>query len=701
MMRGGGGGGTWPGGNFSNGTIGPGGTFGRSGSSTLGSAGGGTAKDLWRALQFLRSQRRWVAGSYAAWIVANLLDLAIPLQIRWAIDDGIGGNNPQVLTYAVLAVLVLYVSKSAINWIYIWGFHAYEAEAARDLRNAVYRGLQRLSFGYLDRSDTGQLIARATSDVEAVQNFMGHGSTGLITSIGTYVITLAVAFTVSWQLSLLALLTVPLLLWAGFSYGKASGPLFARVQQQYGTLTGLLQENISGVRVVKAFTQEDHEIAKYTRGADELRGRSLTLARTLASRNPLLVCLSGLGAIFVIVAGGYLVTAGAITIGTLVAFQYYLNKLYGPTRRIGFLVSQFSRATASSHRIFEMLDTVPEVRDRPGARALTEVRGEVVLENVGFEFRPGQPVLKGISLTAQPGQVIALVGGTGSGKSALTGLLPRFYDAGTGRVLVDGHDVRDVTQASLRRHVAIVPQDSFLFSRSVKENIQFGKPDSAVSLVEFAAERAQAHRFIQRLPEGYDTAVGDRGVTLSGGQRQRTALARAILVEPTILILDDATSSVDMETEALIEQALQEIMRGRTTFVIAHRLSTVKRADEVLVLEQGEIVERGTHEALIAHQGPYRRIYDVQMRDQEEFIAARSGGAPRARPAEVSTAPPAAEGSGLGEQDPIGRDLGGHDASGRDTVVQAPQREPNGGRPGSPGPVAPGPAPGPVMEPRP
>ncbi len=329
MMRGGGG--TWPGGSYSGGATGPGSAFGRSGSSTIGSAEGGTAKDLWRALQFLRSQLRWVVGSYAAWIVANLLDLAIPLQIRWAIDSGIGGNNPQVLTYAVLAVLGLYVGKSAINWIYIWGFHAYEAEAARDLRNAVYRGLQRLSFGYLDRSDTGQLIARATSDVEAVQNFMGHGSTGLVSSIGTYVITLAVAFAVSWQLTLLALLTVPLLLWAGYSYGRVSGPLVARVQQQSGTLTGLLQENISGVRVVKAFTQEDHEIERYTRGADELRARSLTLARTLASRNPLLVCLSGLGAIFVIVAGGYLVTAGAITIGTLVAFQYYLNKLYGPT----------------------------------------------------------------------------------------------------------------------------------------------------------------------------------------------------------------------------------------------------------------------------------------------------------------------------------------------------------------------------------
>ena len=640
MMRGGGGGGTWPGGSFSSGTTGPGSMFGRAGSATIGSAGGGSPKDLWRAMQFLRPQGKYVARSYIAWIVANLLDLAIPIQIAWAIDGGITAGNLQVLTVAVLTAMGLYVAKAGINWIYVWGFHAYEADAARDLRSSVYRGLQRLSFGYLDRSDTGQLIARATGDTEAVQNFLGHGQTGLVSSIGTYVITLAVAFTVSWQLSLLALLTVPPLLWAGYSYGKKSGPLFARVQQQYGSLTGLLQENISGVRVIKAFTQEEHEMEKYNREAEELRQRSLTLARTLAARNPLLVCLSGAGAILVLVAGGYLVAAGTISIGILIAFQSYLNRLYGPTRRIGFLVSQFSRATASAHRIWEVLDTIPEVRDRPTAQPLTEVKGEVVFENVGFEFRPGVPVLKGISLTARPGQVIALVGGTGSGKSALTGLIPRFYDVTSGRVLVDGHDVRDVTMATLRRHVAIVPQDSFLFSRSVQDNIQFGKPDAGVSLVEFAAERAQAHRFIERLPEGYETTVGERGITLSGGQRQRTALARAILVEPTILILDDATSSVDMETERLIEAALDEIMRGRTTFVIAHRLSTVKRADEVLVLEGGEIVERGTHQELIARRGHYRRIYDVQMRDQEEFIAAQSrasetprrGPTPRPRP---------------------------------------------------------------------
>jgi ATP-binding cassette subfamily B protein len=632
MMRSGGGG-VWPGGSFSSGTVGPGSMFGRAGSSTLGSASGGTFKDLWRAMKFLGGQRKLVITSYISWIVAQFIELSIPLQIKRAIDFGIGGatgpndtagpGNSNILIQAVLVALVLYVAKTGINWIYVWGFHFYEADAARDLRAAVYRGLQRLSFGYLDRSDTGQLIARATSDVEAVQQFLGHGSTGMVSSFGTYVVTLAVAFVVSWQLTLLALITVPLMLWAGYSYNKASSPLFARVQQQYGALTGLLQENLSGVRVVKAFTQEEHEIRKYNASADELQTHSLTLARTLASRNPLLTAVAGFGTIFVIVGGGYFVAAGAVTIGTLIAFQIYLNKLYGPARRIGLQLSGLARAKASAHRIFEVLDTVPEVRDRPGAVDLREARGEVAFEHVSFEFRAGVPVLRDVNLTAKPGQVIALVGGTGSGKSALTGLIPRFYDVSAGRVTIDGHDVRDLTLTSLRKHIAIVPQDSFLFSRSIQDNIEFGKPGAPVSLVEFAAERAQAHRFIQRLPEGYGTEVGDRGVTLSGGQRQRTALARAILVEPTVLILDDATSSVDMETEHLIEQALEEIMRGRTTFVVAHRLSTVKRADEVIVLERGEIVERGTHDELIQRQGPYRRIYDVQMRDQEEFIAAR------------------------------------------------------------------------------
>lgn len=616
MMRAGGV--TTPGGNYSTGTTVAGASGAGAGSS------GGSLRDVWRALGFLKSHRRSVVIAYSAWVVANLLDLSIPLQVRDAIDIGIRGNDPDRLLAAVLTALALYVGKSSINWVYTWGFHAFEADAARDLRNAVYRGLQRLSFAFLDRADTGQLIARATSDVEAVQNFLGHGLTGFVGAAGTYIVTLAFASTVSWELTLLSALTVPPMLWVGIALSRRTRPQFAQVQQEYGALTGRLQENIAGVRVVKAFAQEDAESRKYAAGADTLQARSLALARTQAVWNPALVAVGGLGAIVVIVAGGYLADWGLVTIGTVVAFQYYLNKLYGPARRIGFLLGQLARMQASARRIFDLLDVAPDVTSRPGALRLEAIRGEVRFERVRFEFTPGVPVLDDINLVAKPGQVIALVGGTGSGKSALTGLIPRFYDATAGRVLVDGHDVRDLDLGTLRKHVAIVPQEAILFSRSVRENIAFGKPETRPSLVEFAAERAQAHRFITRLPEGYQTMVGERGVTLSGGQRQRASLARAILVEPSILILDDATSSVDMETEHLIEQALGEVMRGRTTFVIAHRLSSVKRADEVIVIEGGRIAERGTHAELIARDGHYRRIYDVQMRDQDE-VAARAG----------------------------------------------------------------------------
>ena len=432
MMRAGGV--TTPGGNYSTGTT----VAGAGGGAASGA--GGSMRDVWRALGFLKAHRRSVFTAYAAWIVANLLDLTIPLQVRDAIDLGIRGNDPDRLAIAVLSALGLYVGKSSINWIYTWSFHAFEADAARDLRNSVYRGLQRLSFAYLDRADTGQLIARATSDVEAVQNFLGHGMTGFIGAAGTYIVTLAYASTVSWELTLLSAVTVPPMLWAGISLSKRTRPQHAQVQQEYGSLTGRLQENISGVRVVKAFAQEESESRKFATGAERLQSRSLELARTQALWNPLLIALGGLGAIVVIVAGGYLVIWGIVTVGTVVAFQYYLNKLYGPARRIGFLLGQLARTQASARRIFELLDIAPEVVTRPGAKRLDVVRGEVVFERVGFEFSPGVPVLSDISLVAKPGQVIALVGGTGSGKSALTGLIPRFYDATAGRVLVDGDD---------------------------------------------------------------------------------------------------------------------------------------------------------------------------------------------------------------------------------------------------------------------
>ena len=604
--------------------------FGRAGSGTrvprsltLGSGGAGSWRDILRVLGYLRPYWRLIAISYACWLVSISMDMAIPRQIQWAIDDGIGAGNPDVLTRALLIATGLFLTKAIIGYGYYSLFHVYEARAARDIRKEVYAALQRMSFAYLDRADTGQLIARATSDVEAVQRFMGHGTTGFVVAAGTYLITLGVMLFWNWQLTLLALVTLPLMIWAGLSFGNIAGPLYGRVQQHYGTVTGIMAENATGVRVVKAFAQEPREIAKFQQCTEELFQRAIRLARALAQRQPLLMAIAGLGAILVIWWGGRLVIDGTVTIGLLIGFQFLLNRLIGPSRRFGWIINMVAGAGASSRRIFEVLDTIPEVHDRKGARELEEIAGEVRLEHVSFEFEPGVPVLQDINLVAKPGEVIALVGETGAGKSALTGLIPRFYDATSGRVLIDGHDVRDVTIRSLRQHMTVAPQDPFLFSESVRSNIAYGRPDSELPAVEGAATHAEAHHFASQLSDGYETQVGDRGAMLSGGQRQRVSLARAILVEPRILILDDATSSVDMETEYRIEQALQEVMGRKTTFVIAHRLSTVKRADQVLVMERGRIVQRGKHETLIRQDGPYQQIYEVQMRDQEEYSVAR------------------------------------------------------------------------------
>ena len=428
----------------------------------------------------------------------------------------------------------------------------------------------------------------------------------------------------SWQLTLLAIVTLPLMIWAGLSFGNVAGPLYGRVQQQYGTVTGIMAENATGVRVVKAFAQEPREIAKFRQCIEELFGRSIRLARAMALRQPLLhVHCRARG------HPRHLVGRPARPrrdgddwspdrvpdlpqpLGGAEP-PVWLDHQHGRQRR-GLLPDASSRCSIRSRRS----------RDREGARELEEIEGEVRLEHVWFEFEPGVPVLQDINLVAKPGEVIALVGETGAGKSALTGLIPRFYDATRGRVLIDGQDVRDLTIRSLRRHMTVAPQDPFLFSESVRSNIAYGRPDSELPDVEGAATRAEAHHFASRLSDGYETQVGDRGAMLSGGQRQRVSLARAILVEPRILILDDATSSVDMETEFRIERALQDVMNRKTTFVIAHRLSTVKRADQVLVMERGKIVQRGTHEELIRQDGPYQRIYEVQMRDQEEYLAAR------------------------------------------------------------------------------
>ena len=551
---------------------------------------------------------------YLAWGALTGLDVVIPLVVARAIDEGIDGGNAAILASSVALVVVLYLVRAAVNYGFFALYHYYEAAAGRDLRNDMYGRLQRLSFAFFDRVDTGQLISRGTSDVQAVQMFLGHGTTIAVNAIGTYVIILVVASNLCWQLTLLAVLPLPLLLFLAFRFGRVMQPLFAAVQQQHGVMTGVLQENLAGIRVVKAFAQEDSERAKFRKEAQGYYNANARMIGVMSARMPTLVLLAGLSSVLELWFGGKLIIDGVITVGTLVAFNYYLAKLVAATRRVGWIMNQVSRAFAAAGRIFEVMDIVPEVTDRPGAQPLANPRGEVCFEDVWFEYEPGHPVLKGVSLKVEPGQIVAVVGPTGSGKSALVGLIPRFYDVTRGRVLVDGVDVRDLTLDSLRAQVAIVPQDPFLFSKTLHDNIAFGRPQAEEAFVQRAAESAQVHRFASQLPDGYKTVVGDRGVALSGGQRQRATIARALVVEPRILILDDATSSVDTATEETLQRSLRGQMRQCTTFVVAHRLSTVQHADLIAVLEDGRLVELGRHEELLARGGPYARIYESQLK---------------------------------------------------------------------------------------
>jgi ABC-type multidrug transport system fused ATPase/permease subunit len=495
-----------------------------------------------------------------------------------------------------------------------------------DMRNALYARLVRLSFRFYDTHQTGQLMSRATVDLQGVRFFLGYGLIFFFQNILTVVSVTIVLFFVQWELALIALAIVPILTVLAYRYSRVSHPTLRDVQQKLADVATVAQEAIVGVHVVKAFAQERAEAAKFDRRSEAVFGQTITANRQRAFYVPLISFIPMLAQAAVLLIGSTMVRHGSLSVGAFVSFNLYLGMLVLPLRSLGMWIGQAQRATASGERIFQVMDEPEEVADRSDAIELPPGRGDVRFEGVSFEYLEGRVVLRDIDLDVPAGRTIALIGHTGSGKTTLTSLVPRFYDVTGGRIAVDGHDVRHLTLASLRRAVGVISQDPFLFSATVRENITFGAGDLPQAAVEEVARAAQAHEFIERLPQGYDTVIGERGITLSGGQRQRLAIARALAVDPRILVLDDATASVDASTEALIRIGLRSAMAGRTTFIIAHRLSTIALADEIVVLDEGRIAARGTHDDLIVRSPVYREIYEHGLLERQfaDAIEARA-----------------------------------------------------------------------------
>src|SRR5687768_54124 len=495
-----------------------------------------------------------------------------------------------------------------------------------DMRNQLYAKLLRLSFRFYDSHQTGQLMSRATVDLQSVRFFLGYGLIFFFQHVLTVVGVITVMLVFNWKLALVACAITPVLIMLAYRYSSISHPVLRDVQQKMADMTTVAEENIVGVHVVKSFAQESNELEKFSSRSNHVFARSMDANRQRAIYVPLLSFLPLLAQAGVILVGGRMVVQGDLGLRDFFFFNVLVLMLVFPLRMLGMWIGQAQRATASGERIFEVLDEIEDVTDRPGAIELPAGPGRVRFEQVSFEYAEGRPVLEGIDLELEPGKAVALIGHTGSGKTTLAALVPRFYDVTGGRVSVDGLDVRDAKVASLRREIGVVLQDPFLFSATVRENIAFARPGATDEEVERAARLAQADEFIAELPQGYETVIGERGITLSGGQRQRIAIARALILEPRVLILDDATASVDATTEARIRTGLREAMKGRTTIIIAHRLSTLALADELVVLDHGRVAARGTHEQLLGTSAVYREIYEHGLLEREfaERVEARA-----------------------------------------------------------------------------
>jgi len=546
-------------------------------------------------------------------LVHTGLSLLPPLFQREIVDQVIGARDVSRLGVIIVTLIGIQALLQLVDFGDLYVRHALGERFIFDLRVRMYAHLQRLSLSFFERTSTGELMSRVTNDINALEQFVTHGVALTVVDLLRLLGASAVLLVLDWRLALAVLVPLPVMAFGLRYFNQRVRPIYRRVRDRLGDINARLQDNLTGIRVIQAFEQEEAELARFHDTSERYYWERVQGIRAWSTFFPALRFVAALGGVLVLGFGARMVVAGQLSLGTLVAFLSYIVSFYEPLRRLTEVDNVFQQAVAAGERIFELLDEEPEIRDAPDAIALGAIEGDVVFDDVHFRYGDGDEVLHDVEFHMAPGEVVALVGPSGAGKTSIANLLCRFYDPIHGRVLVDGHDLRRVQVRSLRQRVAVVLQDTFLFNTTVRENLLYGKPDAREDEMVAATKIAYAHDFIEQLPQGYDTEIGERGVKLSGGQKQRLALARAILADPRILILDEATSSVDAEAEYLIQQALDEVMKGRTSLVIAHRLSTIRNAGKIIALEGGRIREVGDHHELLARGGLYSQLYQRQL----------------------------------------------------------------------------------------